>query len=261
MALSTIGDSHLRTYLATYAYHSSGLEGNTLTLPETLLVVEGRALFTGFPDDLASPSTGPSITEVTNLQHTVMGLPLLRNSSGNQRESSASILSKEWLVDVNALLIRDLDTPFGLRTRPVAVGHQKCVLPMPDEIPALVDEYILWLNTEISLLRGHNEKKSADFLKQVVSLSCDAHTRFVHIHPFSDGNGRLARLISAVVLTEADLPPSIIDRDLRMEYMSAVSDATIRKNYNPLCSLHFKAVLLGLELALQNSKAVVADQK
>ena len=34
-----------------------------------------------------------------------------------------------------------------------------------------------------------------DTLKKILALSCDAHTRFVHIHPFSDGNGRLGLII------------------------------------------------------------------
>ncbi len=48
------------------------------------------------------------------------------------------------------------------------------------------------------------------------------HHRFMQIHPYQDGNGRLARAIATMILLQADLPPIVVDRDLRTEYIEAL---------------------------------------
>ena len=63
-------------------------------------------------------------------------------------------ISNQWLVDTNALVMRNLGTPTGFRTRAViAIGHQKVSLPMPDEILALMNEYEEWLACALAQVR------------------------------------------------------------------------------------------------------------
>ena len=70
---------------------------------------------------------------------------------------------------------------------------------MPDEVDYLVTLYLNWLNGEIHSLDASLDNISPEeLLVNSLSLACDAHTKMVHIHPFSDGNGRLARIIKAV---------------------------------------------------------------
>ena len=52
---STMSELHIKAYLTNYTYHSTGLEGNTLTLRETYLVIDNVPLFTGLADDKAIP--------------------------------------------------------------------------------------------------------------------------------------------------------------------------------------------------------------
>ena len=73
--------------------------------------------------------------------------------------------------------------------------------------------------------------------------ACDAHTRFVFIHPFMDGNGRLARTLAALVLQRFGLPAPMVPRSARATYMSAVSSATgAERNYAPLAEMLAEAV-------------------
>jgi Fic family protein len=51
------------------------------------------------------------------------------------------------------------------------------------------------------------------------------HHRFTQIHPYQDGNGRVARSLTTLVLLRAVLLPLVIDRDLRIEYIKALEDA------------------------------------
>ena len=52
----------------------------------------------------------------------------------------------------------------------------------------------------------------------------DLHARFVRIHPFADGNGRLARLLANIPVLEAGYPPLIVPRARRAEYITALAD-------------------------------------
>jgi fido (protein-threonine AMPylation protein) len=82
---------------------------------------------------------------------------------------------------------------------------------------------------------------SEDVLKHAVELACTAHTRLVHIHPFSDGNGRLSRLISGLILQIVGLPMPMLLREDRYLYISAVGDATIHLNYSSVCNMFYIA--------------------
>jgi len=120
---------------------------------------------------------------------------------------------------------------------------------MPDELPVLVPEFLRWLASSI----GAEERARASevdggaaphaALERALALACDAHTRYVFIHPFADGNGRLARTLSALVLQRFALPAAMVPRAARGEYMAAVTAATSdRAEYAPLAAIHAAGV-------------------
>jgi len=119
---------------------------------------------------------------------------------------------------------------------------------MPDEVPVLVAEFLAWLAAELRAAEREGlgasgaAASSPRALQRALALACDAHTRFVFVHPFIDGNGRLARTLSALVLQRFGLPAAMVHRDARAEYMGAVSGATVRREYAPLALIHAAAV-------------------
>ena len=60
-------------------------------------------------------------------------------------------------------------------------------------------------------------------IEQAVEIHAQLHIGFFHIHPFWDGNGRLARLIANIPLLKAGLPPLVIDEARRAEYIKSLS--------------------------------------
>ena len=116
---------------------------------------------------------------------------------------------------------------------------------MPDEVPVLVEEYLTWLRAAVlhgGDAAGGEADDSNSALERQLTLACDAHTRFVFVHPFSDGNGRLARALAGLVLQRAGLPSPMFMREARAEYMAAVAAATMQRDYAPLAALHAAAV-------------------
>ena len=255
-AAAPLSNSSRGAYLALHAFHSTGLEGNTLSLPEALLTVAGQPLFPGFDARvLPTPSASLGAIEVRNVALLWSALDLASVAGRSPPPLDLATLSVRGLEDLNSAITRDTGTPIGLRRRAVAIGHQRVLLPMPDEVPALVRELLAWLAAELAqldALSGGGDGGAGDAaLARALALACDAHTRYVFVHPFADGNGRLARTLSGLVLQRAGLPAPMIPRELRAEYMAAVSGATgTPRDYAPLALLHAQAVRRSLSCQL-----------
>jgi Fic family protein len=230
--------SHM--FLSIHTFHSTGIEGSTLTLSETTEVVGGKSLYAGFPEDFFGAVTATSNQEVQN-QATAWSVLRLGNFPVVKSPIDISNITTATLIELNQLLVRGTGVRSGLRVENVGVGHTLSILPKHQELPTLVDEYVVWLNRA---LQPPSTDKS---LAKVLSLACDAHTRLVHIHPFEDGNGRLARTMSALVLQRAGIVPALFSRHRRTEYMKAVSSATIDGRYEDICLLHAQGVKKSLD--------------
>ena len=264
-AAAPLSNRSRAAYLALHAFHTTGLEGNTLTLPETLLTVAGQPLFAGLDARVQStPSADLSATEARNVALLWSALDLASPPGRSPPPLDLVALSVRALEDLNSAITRDTGTSAGLRRRAVAIGHQRVLLPMPDEVPALVRELLAWLTAELAQLAAAAAGDGGDgdaALVRALALACDAHTRFVFIHPFADGNGRLSRTLAGLVLQRAALPAPMIPREQRAEYMASVSGATgTTRNYAPLALLHAQAVRRSLAclLALSRLEPVVA---
>jgi Fic family protein len=122
-------------------------------------------------------------------------------------------------------------------TRPDNVVHEYCP-------PYLVTEE---METLIQLYQRLKEKGYKPIVRSVW-----LHHRFTQIHPFQDGNGRIARALSAFVLVEARLFPIVINRDDRPRYIEALEQADAG-DLKPLvslwCSLESREITRALSIA------------
>ena len=269
-------------YLALHAFHTTGLEGNVLTLPETLLTVAGQPLLGGYDARVKlSPAREISVTEVRNVAQLwdALGLADFAGRKAPPLDLTATA-GVQMLLDLNSAITRGTGTPVGLRTRPVAIGHQRVLLPMPDEVPVLLHEFLAWLTTGLRTVAtaapagaggggggaratagsGDTGDRPRALEERALALACDAHTRFVFVHPFTDGNGRTARTLAGLVLQNFGLPGPMFTREQRSEYMAAVSAATgTGREYAPLAALHAAAVRRSLACQIALSEAAVSD--
>ena len=123
-------DSRVR-YLALHTFHSTGLEGNTLTLQETVLTVAGQSLRAGFVERVKpTPLTERSTVEAQNLAQFWDAPDLASLSGRRQPPLELASLGLANLVDLNWAVTRGTGSLTGLRLRPVAIGHQRVLLSM-----------------------------------------------------------------------------------------------------------------------------------
>lgn len=80
------------------------------------------------------------------------------------------------------------------------------------------------------------------------------HYRFVSIHPFSDGNGRIARVITSLILLKFKIPPPRVSLDNRIFYLSALENAD-NGNYEAWIRFFAKEVLKSIEDLLSENRS------
>ncbi|NNJ11164.1 Fic family protein [Chloroflexales bacterium ZM16-3] len=203
-------------------FHSNAIEGNTLSLRETQLVIEHGMTIGGH--------TLAEHLEATN--HASAVRALLTMADGN------TPLSSEIIRDLHRLVTdRLLDEAGAWRTGAVSIRGSALQPPPASRVPALMDEWLAWVE---GAGRGYGP----------VERAAIAHHGFVAVHPFRDGNGRTGRLLLNLLLLRTGFPPALLLQEWRLGYLEALSQAD-RGRYGPLLNLIGRAVEIGLDLYLE----------
>jgi Fic family protein len=141
-------------------------------------------------------------------------------------------LTSHFIKSVHALLCKnqaytEAEDQFGNRIQVTLLkGEWKKVANNPRRPDGKVFEYCppVLVNEEMeTLLRVYNEMTAAAV--PAVIRAAWLHHRFTQIHPFQDGNGRVARALTAMVFVAADCFPIVVDRDVRDHYIDCLEKA------------------------------------
>ena len=84
--------------------------------------------------------------------------------------------------------------------------------------------------------------------KNPVEHIAKTHAHFEKIHPFSDGNGRVGRLLNILLCAKYTLAPTLIIRERKTIYYDNLSQAQLHENYVPLISFMYDSLFAGYEL-------------
>lgn len=180
------------------AYASNAIEGNSLTEGETKIVIEDGLTIAGKPlkDHLEAIGYSDSFDFLFEIKN-------------------GKKISLQQILKIHHLFYHRIDDDNSgvLRNKKVFISGTKYVPPSPDKLSALMENYIQTLNT-----RSENENP--------VSTAIFAHRELAIIHPFIDGNGRVARLLMNLILIQNGYFPTYIPPILRSEYISAIKKAS-----------------------------------
>lgn len=186
-------------------YTSNALEGNSLTLTETKILLEDGITVGGKPVTDYYEATGHAKA------YDYM-LAIARTDD--------MVFTEEMICKLHHLFYSGIDSEQAgkYRDHQVFITGTEYVPPTADEVPALMKKYVAELN---------NKK---DNLHPVLFAAL-AHRRLVDIHPFVDGNGRTARLLMNLVLVNKGYQVVSIPPIWRQEYISAL--VTAQRESNP----------------------------
>jgi Fic family protein len=207
-----------------WTYNSNSIEGNTLTLNETKLVIENGMTIRG--------KSLREHFEAVNHQEAIEYIHALAQKSTPLRERD--------VLDTHLLVLDKIEKEFSGRYRNagVRIGGANFIPPNALKVNDLMQELIYWYNKESD--NFHPIVRAAVF-----------HHRFVWIHPFFDGNGRTARLLMNLLLMKEKFPPAIILKNDRKKYYDALNKAN-QGDYTKLILLVFQAAERTINIYLNN---------
>lgn len=181
-----------------WIYNSNAIEGSTLTLRETQLILE-QGITIG----------GKSLREHFEVVNHRQAIKMVESLAVRQEPLTAFHVRQ-----LHALVLSKIDDENAgqYRTLPVRIAGAAHEPPPSWDIPALMSDWTGWLQEQENVMPS-------------VALAAVAHHRLVAIHPFIDGNGRTARLMMNLVLLRAGYPPAIIARINRQQYYQVLAQA------------------------------------
>jgi fido (protein-threonine AMPylation protein) len=176
----------LKNFLVEFAFNSTSIEGNTITLKEARnLLQEGK-----------TPNN-------KNTQKVFFDLYL-----DNFRKD----LNLELIIGIHDGLLENIDNRKGLRKTDIRV--------FKSNFDASPGEYV---KTDLEILLKWYQKNKRSLHPLI--LATLFHHKFEKIHPFSDGNGRTGRMIVNYILLKNKYPPLIIQKKFRTDYLDAMRAA------------------------------------
>ncbi|MCM1041764.1 MAG: Fic family protein [Bacteroides sp.] len=203
-----------------YNFNSNHLEGNTLTYGQTeLLLIFGKVMGEGDLKDYA------------DMKASLVGMLMMQE----QAELKEQPLTQHFIRQLHKVLLREdytvyRDLPGGkqtgytihagrYKTRPNSVMTRygdRFEYASPEETPSLMADLVDWYN---------EAERSGRYTP--VELAALFHYRYIRIHPFEDGNGRMARLLVNYILFRHDWPMVVVRVRNKQEYLEALHQSDV----------------------------------
>lgn len=191
-----------------WTHTSTAIEGNSLSLDDTKFILEEGLTVSGKPIKDHQEVIGHA--KAINLIYSLIGRKItevdffeLHKAVQTEKVSDIDKPYGAWKVEPNGTYALDEEG------KQVFIEYAK-----PGSTPSLMLEIIEFINkvsdTSISI-------------KDAPSVYAKIHIGVAHIHPFWDGNGRIARLVANIPLLNAGLPPIVIASEDRKEYIDTLS--------------------------------------
>jgi Fic family protein len=249
--LSTENQQRLdKKFRMEFNYNSNHMEGNTLTYSETELLL------------IFEESKGNhNLREYDEMRAHDAAFKLIEEWAAEKERP----LTEQNIKNLNEIILvkpfwKDAVTPGGEETkRLIKVGNYKehpnsvrlqngelFNYASPVETPIMMNELIEWYRSEEKAIHS-------------CTLASMLHYKFVRIHPFDDGNGRVARLLMNYVLLKNEFPPIIIKSTDKANYLRVLHSADIG-DYEPLITYMAEQLIWSLQISIKAAKGESIDE-
>ena len=211
-----------RRFVIDFNYNSNHLEGNTLTYGQTeILLLFGKVVGEAEVKDVQEMTASNVGLKMMTEEAALRGVPLTQNFI---RTLHKTLLREDYTVWHN--LPGGQTASYVIhagqyKTRPNSVITRygdRFEYASPEETPALMSDLVGWYN---------DAEQSGKYTP--VELAAIFHYRYIRIHPFEDGNGRIARLMANYILARHDYPMIVVRSRKKNDYLEALrrTDLTV----------------------------------
>ena len=241
----------LQKFRLDWNYHSNAIEGNSLTLGETrAFLLEGlTAKGKSFKDHL----------DIRGHNQLILFLEDFVRQKEILTEAGIREMHKMLLVEPYQVEAR---TPDGQVTKKwVTLGEYKTE---PNAVQTATGEWIYYARPEdtgprMAELVAWYRQQTETQAEHPLLVATLFHHRFTHIHPFDDGNGRMARALMNVILMREGFPPAVLKTQNRAEYVAALRKADSGDS-GDLAMFVGTSLLRSEELVLRGAKGESVDE-
>ena len=222
-----------RRFTIDFNFNSNHIEGNTLTYGQTeILLLFGKVIGEAKVKDVQDMAASNVTLNMMQEEALVKETPLTQNFI---RTLHRTLLREDYTV--HRTLPGGMQTSYTIhagqyKTRPNSVITRygdRFEYASPEETPALMTDLVDWYN-----------KAETDGKLSPVELAVLFHYRYIRIHPFEDGNGRIARLLVNYILTKHDYPMIVVRSRLKNEYLEALHAADLIVGPEPFAGAYAK---------------------
>lgn len=197
-----------RSFDVEYAHNSTAIEGNTLSLIQTKVILE---------DGLSVG--GKALREIYEVANHDRAFSYVKRAVAEGR-----LLDEEMLKDIHALLMENIMDGGVYRNVEVRITGAGFRPPAPQEM----FQQMRWFFADMPRQR---EKLNA------IEWAAWTHAEFVRIHPFPDGNGRTARMLMNLQLLTEGFQPISIAKEERLAYYEALEAYAVRGELAPFAEM------------------------
>ncbi|CAE6502183.1 Fic family protein [Candidatus Nitrosotenuis uzonensis] len=195
----SIKEKELQSFVTKFTYDTQKIEGSTLTRRETA--------------DLLERGITPTSKPIRDVKEAEAHRDLFYRILKSKKDLTLQI-TLDWHWDLFSQTKADIAGK--IRKYQVGIGASKFLPPSPVEVFPMLTEFFQWYNKNKNRIHP-------------IELAALAHLKFVTIHPFGDGNGRISRLIMNFVLNKKDYPMFDIKYEERNGYYNALERSQIKK--------------------------------
>ena len=194
-----------RDFTIKFTYNTNAIEGNKITLIETTVLLNKKI----------TPE-GKSLREIHEITNTEKALNYLKGYKG--------VLSKRLILSFHKILMKNIEseTAGKFRTFDVAIQGANWMPPRGSEVNKKFEEFLKWYASNKNKLHP-------------LELAAITHLKFIEVHPFGDGNGRIARLMTNFLLIKKGYPPINIKEKDTIEYVKVLQYAQNTHGFKELC--------------------------
>ena len=199
-----------------FTYTSNAIEGNTLSLSETKIIIEDGITIGGKP-----------VKDHLEVIGQANAYDLLFDIAQNEKD-----ITEQTILKLHHMLYKNIDEVKSGKYRDcnVLITGSEYELPKHDKLSELMQEFC----AEIPVKKENLHP---------VEFSAWLHERLVSIHPFIDGNGRTARLIMNLALLQAGYNIITIPPVVRNDYIFGLQEAQLKNNIQPFTNFISEMVL------------------
>ena len=186
-----------------YAHNSTAIEGNTLTLIETKVLLEDKI------------SVGKkSLREIYEVVNHNKAFSYVKNCIADDKPLDENIVK-----DIHSILMENILVGGIYRNVEVRITGAKHKPPVPSEMYYQIKDFFSNLNFKSDL--------------NPIELASWTHAEFVKIHPFVDGNGRTSRLIMNYQLMKHGFLPVSVNKEDKLDYFNFLEEYAVNGNLEP----------------------------